>query len=315
MQFTIKIPSHSSPTPTARILPFGESYVDQRSSGFGSRYQFSAKEKDAESGYHYFGARYYDSDLSVWLGVDPMEVKYPDQSPYSYCGNRPVNVIDPYGMDEWEVIRKRNGKVKFERIGGMGGDETQIVNYSIENEKGEHVQARKPEAFEGSREELRDAIKNDNQWKLSTTTKTKYDPTAAYAFDDAMQLLVWESAKFAATGCAFKLIGVFANPILRTISHSWSARVAAKTGGNLALRSDIILSGGRSGQFVKNLTGPANSVLKGSGNRIFITDDAGKVIWDITRDRAKSVVPGQGFGPKVTPTQQQLDLLNKIWGN
>lgn len=79
------------------------------------------------------------------------------------------------------------------------------------------------------------------------------------------------------------------------------------------MRSDIVLSGGRSGQLVKNLSGPANSVLKGNGNRIFITDDAGKVIWDITKDRAKSVIPGQGFGPKVAPTQQQLDWLNKIW--
>jgi len=90
---------------------------------------------------------------------------------------------------------------------------------------------------------------------------------------------------------------------------------ASKTSTSLALRSDIVLSGGRSGQLVKNLTGPANSVLKGNGNRIFITDDAGKVIWDITKDRAKSVIPGQGFGPKVALTQQQLDWLNKIWGN
>jgi hypothetical protein len=100
-----------------------------------------------------------------------------------------------------------------------------------------------------------------------------------------------------------------------TIVESQIANVAAKGVTNLALRSDIVLSGGRSGQLVKNLTGPANSVLKGSGNRIYITDDAGKVIWDITKDRAKSVIPGQGFGPKVAPTQQQLDWHNKIWGN
>ena len=94
------------------------------------------------------------------------------------------------------------------------------------------------------------------------------------------------------------------------------ARRAARGVGNaLKLRPDIILSGGRSGQLVKNLTGPANSVLKGGGNRMFITDDVGKVIWDVTTNRAKPVVPGKGFGPKVTPTQEQLNLLNKIWGN
>jgi hypothetical protein len=42
------------------------------------------------------------------------------------------------------------------------------------------------------------------------------------------------------------------------------------------------------------------------------------VILDITRDRAKPVVPGQGFvsgdGRKLTPTQQQLDWIDKLWG-
>jgi hypothetical protein len=31
-------------------------------------------------GYSYFGARYYDSDLSVWLSVDPLADKYPHLS-------------------------------------------------------------------------------------------------------------------------------------------------------------------------------------------------------------------------------------------
>ena len=39
-------------------------------------YTFSAKEKDPETGLSYFGSRYYSSDLSVWLSVDPMSDKY-----------------------------------------------------------------------------------------------------------------------------------------------------------------------------------------------------------------------------------------------
>jgi hypothetical protein len=85
--------------------------------------------------------------------------------------------------------------------------------------------------------------------------------------------------------------------------------IVAEEGAKLALSSDIILSGGRSGQLVKNLTGPANSVLKGSGQRIFITDYLGRVIWDVTKDRAKSVIPGQGFGTKIAPTQQLCVIL------
>jgi len=57
----------------------------------------SAKEKDAETGYSYFGSRYYNSDLSIWLSVDPMASKYPSLSPYVYCANNPVKLVDPNG--------------------------------------------------------------------------------------------------------------------------------------------------------------------------------------------------------------------------
>ena len=60
-------------------------------------YTFSAKEKDAETNLTYFGARYYTSDLSIWLSVDPMSDKYPSLSPYVYCANNPVKLVDPNG--------------------------------------------------------------------------------------------------------------------------------------------------------------------------------------------------------------------------
>ena len=59
----------------------------------------SGKEKDPETGYHYFGARYYNSDLSLWLSVDPMSDKYPNLSPYNYCAWNPMKLADPDGME------------------------------------------------------------------------------------------------------------------------------------------------------------------------------------------------------------------------
>ena len=65
------------------------------------------KERDSETGFSYFGARYYDSDiLTGWLSVDPMADKYPSLSPYAYCGWNPVRLVDPDGMeiamnDDW----------------------------------------------------------------------------------------------------------------------------------------------------------------------------------------------------------------------
>ena len=64
-------------------------------------YTFSAKERDPETGLSYFGSRYYSSDLSVWLSVDPMSDKYPSLSPYSYCANNPMKLVDPNGEEIW----------------------------------------------------------------------------------------------------------------------------------------------------------------------------------------------------------------------
>ena len=39
---------------------------------------FTGKERDEETGYGYFGARYMDHELTaMWLSVDPMSDKYP----------------------------------------------------------------------------------------------------------------------------------------------------------------------------------------------------------------------------------------------
>ena len=61
-------------------------------------FTFTGKERDEETGYSYFGARYYDSDLSgLFLSVDPMADKYPSLSPYAYCAWNPIRLIDPTG--------------------------------------------------------------------------------------------------------------------------------------------------------------------------------------------------------------------------
>ena len=64
-----------------------------------SSHTFSAKERDAETGLSYFGARYYRSDLSIWLSVDPMSGKYPSLSPYVYCADNPIKLVDPNGEE------------------------------------------------------------------------------------------------------------------------------------------------------------------------------------------------------------------------
>ena len=87
-------------------------------------FTFSAKERDSETGLSYFGSRYYSSDLSIWLSVDPMSDKYPGLSPYVYCANNPVKLVDPNGeeidpesLSLWNVMRfSLNGEKKIAEI-------------------------------------------------------------------------------------------------------------------------------------------------------------------------------------------------------
>ena len=68
-------------------------------SSYSARYTFSGKERDEETGFSYFGARYYNSDYSIWLSVDPMSDRYPSISPYAYCANNPIKLVDPSGEE------------------------------------------------------------------------------------------------------------------------------------------------------------------------------------------------------------------------
>ncbi len=62
------------------------------------RYKFTGKEQDPETGYDYFGARYYDSWRGQWLSVDPMTSVYPGWSPYAYGFDNPIRFVDIGGM-------------------------------------------------------------------------------------------------------------------------------------------------------------------------------------------------------------------------
>ena len=79
-------------------MPYGETLLDLSHPPYETPYQFTGYEKDQETGLHYAGARYYDSWLSIFNSTDPMWYKYPSLSPYAYCVDNPVMLVDPDGM-------------------------------------------------------------------------------------------------------------------------------------------------------------------------------------------------------------------------
>ncbi len=82
-------------------MPYGEQFIEQRQSSWGAVYQFTGYEKDQETGFDYAHARYYSSDLSIFLSVDPLSDMYPSTSGYMYTLGNPVMLVDPNGMNAW----------------------------------------------------------------------------------------------------------------------------------------------------------------------------------------------------------------------
>ncbi len=80
-------------------VPFGEVFIEERNNTWNTPYLFNAKELDEETGLYYYGARYYDPRISLWLSTDPLQEKYPNVSTYAYCALNPVKFIDPTGME------------------------------------------------------------------------------------------------------------------------------------------------------------------------------------------------------------------------
>ncbi|MBQ1913093.1 MAG: RHS repeat-associated core domain-containing protein [Bacteroidales bacterium] len=64
-----------------------------------------------------FGARHYSPSLSRWLVPDPLSEKYYDVSPYAYCANDPVNLVDPDGMDIFIWYGQENDQKCFRFTG------------------------------------------------------------------------------------------------------------------------------------------------------------------------------------------------------
>ncbi|PID57949.1 MAG: hypothetical protein CR986_08515 [Ignavibacteriae bacterium] len=81
--------------------------------GTEQKYDYTSKELDKETGLHYYGARYYDTDGSFWYSVDPLADKYPGWSPYNYTLCNPLNRFDPDGKSSFVFQTEIRVMAKF----------------------------------------------------------------------------------------------------------------------------------------------------------------------------------------------------------
>ena len=114
-------------------VPYGEVFIEERNNTWNTSYLFNAKELDEETGMYYYGARYYEPRLSLWMSVDPLTEKSPNVSAYVYCFGNPLKYIDPIGLDS--VYWGQDGT----KLGTFGSNTTETKNYVIKTSQSTDV--------------------------------------------------------------------------------------------------------------------------------------------------------------------------------
>ena len=87
-------------------VPFGEVFVEERNNIWNTPYLFNAKEFDEETGLYYYGARYYDPKVSLWISVDKLSEEDLKVSSYCYTDNNPIKYLDPDGNKKHNWIKE-----------------------------------------------------------------------------------------------------------------------------------------------------------------------------------------------------------------
>ncbi|MDE5813824.1 MAG: hypothetical protein K2H72_06015, partial [Muribaculaceae bacterium] len=95
---------------TVAYYPYGAVIADLGTNPTKQQYKFGGKELITANGLNEydFGARNYYPAVPAFTRIDQMAEKYPWLSPYLYCGNDPVNFVDPTGMDSWTLDEMGN---------------------------------------------------------------------------------------------------------------------------------------------------------------------------------------------------------------
>src|SRR5262249_55231327 len=99
------------------------------------RYRYTAKEREEETGFYYFGSRYYASWLGKWIACDPAGL-VDGPNLYEYVRSNPIILNDPtgrQGADKWD----ESDLARFEAQQGQT-----LHAYSVFNKENWQVAAR-----------------------------------------------------------------------------------------------------------------------------------------------------------------------------
>ena len=131
---------------TYRYTAFGETTIydsegkETAQSQVGNAWQFSNKRVDAESGFVYFGMRYYEPENGRWITMDPAGL-IDGSNLYSFLHHNPIGAWDLYGLCE-EVLQEEQAYHPLENIDSdltNNSNDTSVVNAEISPEEFGHA--------------------------------------------------------------------------------------------------------------------------------------------------------------------------------
>jgi RHS repeat-associated protein len=73
-----------------------------------TRYGYTGRESDEQTGLYYYRARWYDASIGRFISEDPVGFGGGDVNLYAYVKNNPLNLIDPEGT-QFRADRDRPG--------------------------------------------------------------------------------------------------------------------------------------------------------------------------------------------------------------
>jgi RHS repeat-associated protein len=113
---------------TCASLPFGDGLNCTNSTQSPTEQHFTGKERDAESGNDYFGARYYGSSMGRFMSPDPSNLSVDWWLPqtwnrYTYGLNNPLSMVDRNGLWPFWI----HNEIYDEAFPGMSKNDLQTV--------------------------------------------------------------------------------------------------------------------------------------------------------------------------------------------
>jgi len=269
----------------------------------GYRYGFNSMEKDNEinvnGGNYDFGARIYDSRLGRWLSLDPLQMKYPNYTPYNFALNIPIAVRDYNGGDAVVTINNtgtnKGNTINVKSTVILYGPDAKNVNLESLNSKMQALGA--PRTF---------LDENGKEWTIQfDITFVVSDPLTKYAND------------LSTNGKEDEYRSLELSDNNRTLPENIKNDIGFKQGDNILRVNDAEFPGtikGSTGQGANGGTAAnySGSIIHESFHMLGYGDRYYAMTGNYDVEFFEDVVGGQLGGPDYIHPVHYIDLINFV---